>query len=396
MESELHGGELEEGGEGCAHYPKGVPVMFREKVLFQRVTVLVSMLLFALSSFVGLCACSSAETAEYASIALDENTFEDEALRTYLSRHFDDNQNGVLDGGEAERIRELGCYELYTEGDPEYDRAREFPALFSLKGLELLPELSALRLSVENLTSIELPFMERLLTLELDGENYPEGQYLNSLDVSNCPMLQAIFLDSTGVPTVDLSGNRALTDISVLEPTNPSWFDNGAEQRIELSEDPTRIQRMTLVFSYPSAIESVDLSGCDELESLIVYGPVSNIELPATQSLRYLSVSSSSLASIDVTGTPAIQNLLLSGEYLSTVDLTNQNSLVYVDIHDTSVSNLNVAGSEASLRAIAVPRGCSVVGATVQPIEGTGFDLEEERSTRLFPRTWHRGDNGEE
>lgn len=162
MESELHGGELEEGGEGCAHYPKGVPVMFREKVLFQRVTVLVSMLLFALSSFVGLCACSSAETAEYASIALDENTFEDEALRTYLSRHFDDNQNGVLDGGEAERIRELGCYELYTEGDPEYDRAREFPALFSLKGLELLPELSALRLSVENLTSIELPFMERL------------------------------------------------------------------------------------------------------------------------------------------------------------------------------------------------------------------------------------------
>lgn len=209
-------------------------------------------------------------------------------------------------------------------------------------------------------------------------------------------MLQAIVLDSTGVPTVDLSGNRALTDISVLEPTNPSWFDNGAEQRIELPEDPTRIQRMTLVFSYPSAIESVDLSGCDELESLIVYGPVSNIELPATQSLRYLSVSSSSLASIDVTGTPAIQNLLLSGEYLSTVDLTNQNSLVYVDIHDTSVSNLNVAGSEASLRAIAVPRGCSVVGATVQPIEGTGFDLEEERSTRLFPRTWHRGDNGEE
>ena len=176
--------------------------------LFSRLLILTSIVLCAAS-------CSSSDSGQFASIALDESQFSDEMLRSYLSRYYDMNQNGFLDNGEAEEIRELGFYDLYEEDSQEYQRAFDFPSLTSLDGLEALPELSALRISIENLSSIELPAMERLLTLELDGNGYADGEYLQELDVSSCKMLQSITLNNTGVLVTDLSSNRALTDIAV-------------------------------------------------------------------------------------------------------------------------------------------------------------------------------------
>lgn len=354
------------------------------------------LLLFGLS--IGTSACSTSGSSEYVSIALDETVFPDEMLRTYLSQYFDSNHNGALDEGEAEEIRELGCYTLYDEGTSGYERAKDFPALTSLQGLEKLPELSALRFSIENMTSVELPFMERLLTIQLDGNADEGGRCLQGLDVSKCTMLQAIHIDNTGVLEIDLSGNRALTDIWVDEMRAlSSYEDDGLyKQRIVLPDNPTRIQRLTLMYSGLYAIETIDLSGCDELESLIVYGCTSNIFLPRTDTLTCLLIGSHMLPAIDLTGTPSIQDLSLSGNMLTEVDLSNQKNLQYVSLLGTDVSSVDLSASAYVTQAVAVPSGCNVISAGAEVYEGVEFDLEDEKALRLYPRVWHRADIDED
>lgn len=143
-------------------------------------------------------------------VALDEVHFPDAAFRTYLKGQF---------GEELDREEIANTTELVLPGNGRVQ---------DLTGIEYFTELKVLDCSQNRLTGLDLRknkkleslscYENRLTTLYLAGDaleflNAAENE-LTTIDLSQCPNLKDVILESNALTILDFSNNPALRGIS--------------------------------------------------------------------------------------------------------------------------------------------------------------------------------------
>ena len=215
-------------------------------------------------------------------LAIDEKNFPDPAFRAYVQTLLG-SEDGVFTDEELARITEIDCHgeeELPDFNDPRYIK--------SLKGIELFTNLEKLDCSVNPNLS------------ELDVSVYPNLKHLNinttiidDLDLSHSPQLEYLNIGQSRVAKLDVSHNPKLINLSS-------------------------------VFNYYLPADGVDVSHNPELEALdLGYTSIETLDVSHNPKLVYVSVSSSRIKELDLTGCPELLQLSASDmPFLERVDLT--------------------------------------------------------------------------
>ena len=118
------------------------------------------------------------------SIPIDAKHFPDDVFRGFVSWKFDINQNGKLSQGEIAAATIVG-YSSEGEGQGR----TSIGGVTSLKGIELLPNLSVIRLS--------------------------DCPALKSADFTNNPKLKVLEISNSGLKTLNISHNTELAELNI-------------------------------------------------------------------------------------------------------------------------------------------------------------------------------------
>ncbi len=237
-----------------------------------------------------------------------QDTFSDEAVRTYIKKEFDHDWNGFL----SEEEIELATY-IYVEHDMK-----------SLKGIEVLTSLTELTCDYGQIESLDLSHNKALLDLEitnttLSGLNLSENTELKYLMCRNCGLTNLDLSANTKLETLDCSEN-ALTELNV----------NGLSNIVDL-------------FCTDNQLTGIDTSANPELKRLFVSSNlISSLDVSKNVKLEELACAENCLTALDVSNNPLITYLNCSTNSISTLDVENLNRLWILDCSVNHLSDLYV------------------------------------------------------
>lgn len=236
----------------------------------------------------------------------------DEGLREYAQSAFDTDNDGRLSSDEAESVTEL----VYTAGAA------------TAEGIGIFPNLTSLDLS--NAT---------FETLDLSGNTA-----LTSVTLSSCKSLVSI----------DFTGCSAVTFLSVGLCSSLS--------EVDLSGMPA----LTDFIGYASGLTACDTSHNPELDRLSVYSSkIVALDLTGNPKLTSLNAGQSTLTSIDLSNCPLITSLTLSNSSsLTEVDVTKNTKVesLWLDYCDLRTVD---TGTMAGLKTFSVSGNNNIVSIDI-------------------------------
>ena len=124
------------------------------------------------------------EYFDFEPIAIDEEHFPDEVLRTAVADCFDDDEDGVLSS------EEIGYAEILdVHGSRGYGAEPSDADCKSLEGIEYLPNLLEIYATSNAIEEVDLSKNEKLVNFHISNNN------LKELDLSVCPSLAKVSCD---------------------------------------------------------------------------------------------------------------------------------------------------------------------------------------------------------
>ncbi len=211
--------------------------------------------------------------------------FTDENFKTKMLTYYDKDNDGEITESEAEL--ELSDYVTVNVSDSN---------IYSLDGIEYFVNLKRFNCSGNYITSFNASLFPLLSVL------WCENNDIKSLDFSACPNIMGVYAN----------GNSNLSSIA------------GLSQK----------QSLYSLYLYDTALESIDISGCPSIDyTYFRYGGITTLKsLNASGSgLRYISP----MANAGTVETPYIESIDVSGcESLETITLDNASSLSSLNVDD--------------------------------------------------------------
>ena len=297
-------------------------------------------------------------------------TIEDPAFSRYLIAHFDRNRDGAVSYRE---LAEITAINVSTND------------VRSLKGIELMPELTVLKCANNLITALDLSNNPRLKTLAVDGNP------LTVLDISVCPdlteltalgctQLVTIYVDpvftrqthdgfkvpetvtyelapAALIPFSDANLRRYLVErfdqngddqISVAESAAITTIDVSTDYILSMSgiEFLENLTHLVCRGSEPGngRLDKLDVSQNGQLQALDCQNNrLTLLDVSHNARLQTLSCGENALQSLDVTHNPALTDLSCWSNALSRLDVSQNPYLSYLRCHTNQLTSLDVS-----------------------------------------------------
>ncbi|MBR3292282.1 MAG: hypothetical protein IKI66_08910 [Bacteroidales bacterium] len=300
----------------------------------------------------------------------DPVSIEDPAFSRYLTTHFDRNRDGALSYRE---LAEITAIDVSASG------------IRSLKGIELMPELTALKCTDNQIAALDLSNNPRLKTLAVDCNP------LTVLDISTCPdlsefsalrctQLVTVYVapvftrqphDGIKVPATvtfalapaalipfpDANLRRYLVErydqngddqISVAESAAITTIDVSTDYILSMSGIEF-LENLTVLVCRGSErgrgrLDKLDVSWNGKLQNLDCQNNrLTALDVSHNARLQTLCCGDNPLQSLDVTHNPVLTELFCWSNALSRLDLSQNPSLGYLRCYDNQLTSLDLS-----------------------------------------------------
>ncbi|SDS41277.1 Repeat domain-containing protein [Polaribacter sp. KT25b] len=222
-------------------------------------------------------------------------------------------------------------------------------------GIEAFRDLEVLNIYNNFNTSIDLSGNGKLRELYASNETKDSETLLNSLDVSNNPLLEKLEVLNNNISTLDLSNNPLLTEINVggnnltsLDVSNQTAilelnFVSNAISTIDVSQNTA----LTFLQGNDNGLSTLDVSLNTNLTSLAVnQNPeLGSFSTAANLSLVYLNVADTGISSIDVSANTALTELFVGSNSLTSIDVSNNLLLKRLGVAFNQITNIDVSAN---------------------------------------------------
>ncbi|MBQ2615436.1 MAG: putative Ig domain-containing protein [Synergistaceae bacterium] len=251
----------------------------------------------------------------FSAVALDEENFPDSTFRSYLSKNFDANEDGILSNNEILSIKEI----YINSRNNEQGGVRSYQGIKKLTSLERFETYyyhtsyynSWHRFTGDTFTELDLSGMKSLKYVKVnygwhnsDGIRYDVGA--KKINVSGCTSLQELYCYF--------------------------WNDDGVAYYSGSSG-----------YMGEGFLESLDASGCTSLVKLYCSNQqLKELNVKGCTALNYLDCGANKLPELDLSECTALQKLYCSGNKLTELDLSANVNLVEVQCYDNLLALLNV------------------------------------------------------
>lgn len=264
--------------------------------------------------------------------------------------------------GDPLEVKEL---ETAWEWTSIYQTTKKYYAINSLYGIEHFKNLEKLDLSrnPKRITILELSHNKELRYLsigaiyeeELDLSQYTKLTYLKSTayslkecDINNLPTSLESIDFSSAVENIDLSYRTNLREVKVSGSSSILNLNGCSNlQKIDgKSITALNTRGCKKLKNLSIGCDNLDLSEHVELNSLTVWS-ITNLDLSKNPALTYLSCSSTSLTTLDISNLKKLKNLKVNdNKLLTSLNANNLNSLDTITCRNNPnlLTSLDVSG----------------------------------------------------
>ena len=226
--------------------------------------------------------------AAWGEVEINATNFPDEIFRTYVSKNFDGDSDGIL--GDSE-IAAITSVDVANKG------------ISDITGIKNFTYLEILRCSDNGLTQMDVSNMQTLQAV------YCSYNSLESLNVFGCRNLKLLQCDNNSLKSLNISGCSHLTHL----------------------------------YCYRNELNSLDVSSNTALMYLRCQGNnIAVLNVKNNTALKKLYCSSNSLAELDLTNNKALQDLSCGYNAMKALDLSNNTALTSVNVSSQSIGSLKV------------------------------------------------------
>ncbi|PZU83604.1 MAG: hypothetical protein DI529_12385 [Chryseobacterium sp.] len=208
-------------------------------------------------------------------------------------------------------------------------------------------QLTQLFVEGSNIGSLDLRSNNKLSNMDIKNNaaltqvllgQHPNLQYaslmvnnIESLNVSQCPMLSNLFVASNNLSSIDLTHNPRLAELNL-----------GANHLTSL--DVSKNTRLTYLHIGLNAIQQIDVSNNTLLDTFMIQGnPLTSIDLSKLKFLRSFVMDSTGITAIDLTPHTMLQFFYASYSQLTEVNASKNNALIYVNaVENQKMKFINV------------------------------------------------------
>ena len=285
---------------------------------------------------------------------INEALFPDPSFRQYVLDTIDENKDGYLDVSEREKVTDIRLSHGYN-GTKIYD----------LTGIAYFPNLTYLACSNNQLTSLDLSNNPSLTRLECVSNQ------LSSLDLTNNPNLEILYCYSNRLTSLDVTKNNdlielwcysnQLTELDISNKPNLERVECSHNKITTLNAANDKNLRM-LYCNWSYALSDINISNTPALEDLrVMSGKLSNIDVSESPKLKSFYCSSNALTNLDVSKNTTLTELSCGSNHLLSLDVSKNTSLstltasgqtrtlsVPLDGYDLSQTDPNINGSKIS------------------------------------------------
>ena len=275
-------------------------------------------------------------------------------FKNYLLAHFDGNQDNQIQVSEAQNVYSINLTSSLSISD--------------ITGIEHFSNLTMLIIKYNNITApVNLSQNTNLNVVTLWGSSpsinisglsvlkYADlnGKY-TSVDLTNKPLLEQLFLGSSNLNTVNvtslpllkrlwISDAGLITSINVTQ--NPLLEELVLQQLNLTSIDVTQNPNLTFLSLNGSPIGTVNISQNVLLERLSLDDTgITSVNLQNNPLINYLDLGHNNLsAGIDLSNLLLLEELSVFQSNLSTLNLSNNLLLKWLSFGNNSLTNINVS-----------------------------------------------------
>lgn len=283
------------------------------------------------------------EEFDFEPIAIDEEHFPDEVLRTAVADCFDDDEDGVLSS------EEIGYAEILdVHGSRRYGMEPSDDECKSLEGIEYLPNLIQIIASNNGIEEVDLSKNEKLEGL------YISNNILKELDLSECPSLTKVSCDyNMDLTTIKFNNPNIETlncfscsiedlDLSSLESLDYLHCGNNLLTEIDLSHN----SNLRIAYLRGNYINELDVSKNINLEDLgIGDNPIESIDVSANENLKALTCGWSKMKALDLSHNPNLDRLAIDETPIETIDVSANPKLNYFSCQDGEITELDFSNN---------------------------------------------------
>ena len=320
-------------------------------------------------------------------------SFEDPCFKAYLVSAFDRNRDGEISLEEASEI-----YKIHICSD-ELN-------ITSLQGIEFMPNLEFLCCSgtwisttvlnrpnyylskhyhwddcigpIGTLKKVDVTHNHKLRVLDLSNNSGIGETDSGTVDVSNCPELEELYLQMCYIKYPDVS---ACTKLQILNMSHghgdfPDFSDNSKLLLLDLGHEQ-RSRQQPIDISHCPLLEEIDLSASASSLSDLSYNPklrvlklnwcmrvdpdlsalpllevfesqgngLTSLDLSAQRNLVTLNVSGNPLGSLDLSGLKGLRRLMCNSCGLLSLDLSVLRDLEYIECYGNNLASLDLSGN---------------------------------------------------
>lgn len=287
-----------------------------------------------------LCPLTVTEGAVSKEIAFDDHNLQSLIMKAYPD--LDADKSGGLSPDEVKSVKSLLFgFETKDEIKPEQK-------IISLKGLEYfvaldsldlknqfvqdaspifgLSKLTYLHLGNNDITTMNVSGLSNLEDLRLYGNTR-----LTELAFRKTPNIRELYLQNTGITTLDLTPLKELTK---------ALINNGQLKEINFSNLP-KLERIDMVKNKLQAIQAVNLPNLRELHANS--NLITSVELKDVPELQRLNLYDNKLKSVDVSQAVKVMFLFLFDNPLEQIDLSKLPMLFEIRASNSSLETLDLS-----------------------------------------------------
>lgn len=263
--------------------------------------------------FIWCCAASQVSAAD---TKITKKNFPDNFFQAYVKEEFDKNQDGILSDAEKKKVKNLDVGET-----SDYQLEYEYPAPYTLKGIENFTQITELdcsncslsRLDVSKCTKLKKLYCNKNTIKKLNLSRNKQLERLNcmnnkisSLDLKQNQKIIEIYCDSNKLKKVDVTANKQLKILSV---------SNNKIKKIEVGS----LKNLVELYCDRNKIKKLNVSGNKKLVTLNCYeNRLNKLDLKKNKNLDYLACSENRLSTLDLSNNRLLSYLFCENNQLVT------------------------------------------------------------------------------
>ncbi len=260
-------------------------------------------------------------------IAIDAAHFPDANFRSVV-KEFDENKDGKLSAEERETVGDLNC---------------SGQNVTSVKGVEYFPNLGCLNCAGNELTEVDISKNAYLTQL------YCGYNHIKSLDFSGYKNLEVINC-SGGISYIDEKGEEFEIE-GELESINVSGCENLRDLIVDCNKlhelDLSTNAHLQFLFCDYNPLNSLDVSHNVELLGLSCMNDnLSKLDVSMLPLLQSLDCRENKLSKLDVTHNGCLSELVCSSNKITALDVTKCLPLVKLDCDNNQLTSLDLSQNQ--------------------------------------------------